>query len=102
MRRSLLVGVSFLCLLGCDGPEGSSSALAAAKPPAAASALRKADKTLDQVLAAHAAARGGKDRLLAIKTLRMRGKMTNTRGAKDSPIGIDRKRAGGRFLRRLE
>lgn len=98
MKRGLLVGLTFLYLLGCDRPEGS-TALAAAQT--AASALRPADKTLDQVLAAHAKARGG-EKLRAVKTLRMTGKMTTSRGIKEAPISIERKREGGKFLRRME
>jgi hypothetical protein len=102
MKRGLLVGLCFLYLMGCDRPE-SSAAFAAASPAGeATSALRPPDKTLEQVLAAYATARGGKGRLLALKSMRMKGTMTNTRGVKEAPIAIERKRAGGKFLRRLE
>jgi hypothetical protein len=106
MKRGLLVGLTFLCLLGCDRHEGSAAleakgAAADAKAKPASSALRPADKTLDQILAAYAQARGGKDRLLAIKTLRMTGKMTTSRGIKDAPVSIERKREGDRYLRRM-
>jgi hypothetical protein len=102
MKRGLLVGLTFLCLLGCDRHQGS-AALEGTKAQAGSSALRPADKTLDQILAAYAQARGGKDRLLAIKTLRMTGKMTNgSRGIKDAPISIERKREGGKYRRRMD
>lgn len=109
MKRILLVGIPFLCLFGCDKPEGLSvleanqtAGQTASQPAAAGAALRPADKTLDQILAAHAAARGGQERLLAVKSVRMKGTMSSNRGVKDAPISIEKKRAGNKFRRRLE
>jgi hypothetical protein len=102
MNRSLLVSVSLLALLACDRPGGSTALAATNSGTAAASALRPADKSLDQVLQGYAAARGGRDKLDAIKTVRMKGRMSSSRGADKAPITIEKKRAGSKFLRLLE
>lgn len=111
MKRELLVGISFLFLLGCDLSASSQqqqviqrrqAAPGGPAAPAAAPALRPADKNVDEILAAYANARGGKDKLLALKSVRMKGTMSSNRGVKDAPISIEKKRAGNKFVRRLE
>jgi hypothetical protein len=102
MIRGLVLCLSLLCLLGC-GPQRGDAA-----PPAGsglgtlpAVATQPAGIPLDQVLAKYAAALGGRDRLLAVKTVRMSGRMTTSRDVKGAPITIEKQRQGGEYLRRL-
>jgi hypothetical protein len=102
MNRILLLSLAVL-FLGCNGPEGAvafQAASPAGAPPSAA--VRPADKSLDEILKRYAEARGGHDRLTAVKTVRMKGRMNGVKGIKDAPITIEKKREGGRYLRRLE
>jgi hypothetical protein len=97
MLRCALSIVALACLIACGQQGGAASAGAAPAP-----ATSPSDLTADQLLARYAAAAGGKERLLAIKTLHMTGKMTNFSDINDAPITIDKERAGGRYLRRLQ
>jgi hypothetical protein len=104
MRRRLILICAVLALLSCKQPEGA-SALAAAGPSggaAAAPAVRPSDKSLDEVLKRYAEARGGHDRLTAVRTVKMTGRMNGIKGIQDAPITIEKKRDGVRFMRRLE
>jgi hypothetical protein len=98
MVRSVLACLVIGCLAGC-GQQGSAAPAAASS--AAPAPPGPSDLTLDQVLERYAAAVGGRDRWLAVKTLRQTGKMTNYNDIKDAPITIEKQRSGGRYLRRL-
>ncbi len=95
LRCALSVVILACCLIAC-GQQGAAASAAAPAPAASPS-----DLTADQVLARYAAAAGGKERLLAQKTLHMTGRMSNFRDINNAPITIDKERAGGRYLRRL-
>jgi hypothetical protein len=99
---SLLLSLAVL-LVGCNGPDGA-VAFQAGSPasPSPSVAVRPSDKSLNEVLERYAEARGGHDRLTAIKTVRMKGRMDGIKGIKNAPITIEKKREGGRYMRRLE
>lgn len=57
--------------------------------------------TLEKVAAEYAKARGGAERLAAVKSVRHAGTMTGMRGITNAPITLERQRDGGRMLRKL-
>jgi hypothetical protein len=104
MIRSAISCLALVCLVSCGQHEGSAAAAVkrtAAAPPGSVAPLGPSDPTLDQLLDRYAGAVGGRERLLAVKTLRLTGKMTNYDDVKEAPITIEKLRAGGRYLRRL-
>jgi zinc protease len=102
MNRTLALSLVVLSFLGCNGPEGAVAFQAASPASPSAVAVRPSDKSLEDLLKRYAEARGGHDRLTAVNTVRMKGRMNGIKGIKDAPITIEKKREGGRYMRRLE
>jgi hypothetical protein len=92
-----VVVLSAGCKAEGAGPAGAANAAGAAGTAgtgtAAAPMTPVAGKTVDDVLAAYVTARGGKDKLAAVKTLRMSGTLAGG-GLNGFPLTIEKKRPG--------
>jgi outer membrane lipoprotein-sorting protein len=92
-HRALWLVVGFATLtIACQGRQDVVAQASATESPASpATVTPVADKTVDDVLAAYVAARGGKDKLAAVKSVRMTGIMAGGR-IKGLPVTAEKKR----------
>jgi hypothetical protein len=95
MWRKIVWGVTLVALVAlaaaCQGKEELVTPSTAAAAADSATVTPVTDKTVDDVLAAYAAARGGKDKLAAVQTVRFTGIMAGGR-IKGLPVTIEKKR----------
>lgn len=97
MKRNLSFLLFLVPVLGLASGVGAYSAQRPAATPAAAPV---GGMTLTELLDKYAAALGGRDRLAAVKTVRMTGTMTTSRQPQGAPITVEKKR-DGKYLRTL-
>jgi len=97
MNRKIWPLVLALALAACRAPETAQSQPSAPLAPDAAP--QAADLTAEQVIAKYEDARGGAEKLRAIKTMQATGRMA-TRDNSKSPITL--MIAPGRYMRRIE
>lgn len=100
--RGLVLAFSMLCLLNCGPQRGDAAPQSAPGLGTLPTVVTQpAGIPLDQVLAKYTAALGGRDRLLAVKSVRMSGHMTTSRDVVGDPITVEKRRQGDEYLRRL-
>jgi len=103
VRKILSLFLLLAVVVGCSRGAAEPDSSAAAAPPASAPAsvlTPVKDKTADDVIAAYVAARGGKEKLAAIQSVRMVGILSGG-GMKGLPTTVEKKRPN-KFRRVLE
>jgi len=104
IRKILSLFLLLAVVVGCSrGAAESESSAAAAAPPSSAPAsavMPVKDKTADDVITAYIAARGGKEKIAAVQSVRMVGTLSGG-GMKGLPTTVEKKRPN-KFRRVLE